>query len=159
MNIKTSTFRFLCQKDIKVIYDIVNEYLLDCDIDSLNQSIIYEEDRKIICKSIKNNYNEKIGKELVIHVYDTGDTYKIKDRLDSIIYEKNNRDTEEKVVIVLNNYTLMRHFLFKNGDLISTSEEIYNLKSKNEFKNYLDSDSVEMCIYKLKNKNKIRKRT
>ncbi len=138
---------------------MVNAYLPDCDIDSLNQSVIYEEDRKIICKSIKNIYNEMVGKELVIYIYETGDRYKIEYKLDYINYEKTDRDSKEKIVIVLDNYVLKRYFLYKNADSITTSEEIYNLESKNELQNYLDSDSIEKCMHKLKNKNKIRKRT
>lgn len=159
MKNRISIFRFLCQKDINQIYEVVEEYLPDCDVDRLTQSIIYEEDRKIICRTIKNKDNEKVGKELIIQVYETGDIYRIKDKEDCIKYEKINKNTKEKIKIILDEYTIKRCFLYNKEGAVSTLEETYNLDSKDEFNNYLDSDSIEQCMYKLKNKNKIRKRT
>lgn len=158
MKRKENIFRFFCQKDIEEIFDIVDKYIPECDIDNLNQSIIYEEDKKIICRSIKNKYNEKVGKELIIQIYDTGDIYRIKDNENYIKYEKNNHNTKEKVKITLENYTIKRCFLYKNKDVELTKEETYNLELKKDLHDYIYSDSIEQSMYNLKNKNKIRKR-
>ena len=152
-------FNLLCQKDIEDIYNIIKPYLPDFDIGNLSQSIIYESHKKILCRSIKNSSKEIIGKELMIQVYDTGEIYKLIYKENSIKLEKIHQNANEKVKIKLEDYIIKRSFTYKEDEKASFLEETYNLNSDQDLNEYIKSNSIEETMNKLKNKNKIRKRT
>ena len=150
----------ICYKDIEEIYDILGPFLPSFDIMNFEQSIIYENDKKILSRFIKNDIGEKIGQEVVIHLYDTDERIRLI-RLNSIIslektYYSNNNKFQEKVCISFDNCFIKRYFSYDNSYDVLNDKENYNILSN--YGDYLDSPSINDIMNKLKCKSKVKKR-
>lgn len=150
-------FNKVCKKDIKEIYDIVKEYLPLYEINYLTQSVIYEKDKKIIFKTIKDAKKDIIGKEILIEIYNK-ETFIINTTENSICIRISNGTEEKLAKIKLKDNIITRYFLYSNPEVENHSEEKYLIKY-NDFREYNNSESIITCIDKLKPKNKTRKRS
>ena len=161
-NMKDNCFIKVCEKDIKELYNMIEIYLPGYEIKHLNQSAIYDENKKIICRSIKNDKKENIGHEIAIYCYDNRDIIKLIKRLNSIRFEKlyheNNCYIKEKVKISFSNNTIERCFSYSKDSKKENIIERYDVSNKDSLIDYFNSSSIEDMISNIKVKNKTRKR-
>lgn len=148
----------ICKKDVDEIFGFINPYLPGFNIFDLNQSVIYEKQRTIICKTIRNKSDEIIGKQIIIKLFDFGEAYILKDEGNSLTIEKMYSNIKEKATISINDNILNRSFKYIESDSKSYIEESYDLHYKSEYYKYINSDSIENNLNVLRNKNKTRKR-
>jgi hypothetical protein len=151
-------FYKVCKKDVDEIYNVISPYLPRFDIFNLNQSVIYEKQKTIICKAIKNTSKEIIGHKTIIKLFDIGEIYVLKDKGNNLSLERTYSDIKEKTIISLNNNKIDRYFSYNNKDSKTFIEESYDLNYKIEAYRYSISDSIEDNFNVLRNKNKVRKR-
>ena len=140
------------------MYDIVSPYLPRFDIFNLNQSVIYEKQKTIICKAIRNASNDIIGRKTIIKLYDTGVVYILRDKGNNLSLEKMLSNIREKAVVSLDDNKVNRYFSYSENDSKVFMEESYDLNYKIENYRYSNSDSIEENLNVLRNKNKVRKR-
>lgn len=160
---KDNSFLSVCEKDIKEIYSMLDPYLPDFEIGHLDQSMIYEKNRKILCRSLRNDKKTIIGHEIVIYVYDTGEVARLIKRENSLKFENHyycdNSFIKEMVRISYKNGVAKRYFTYCDGFEKIQFDEKYDFNSSSDVNNYLNSDSIKNTFEELKNKNKVKKRT
>lgn len=152
-------FKKVCKKDVEEIYNTINPYLPRFDVFNLNQSVIYEKQKTLVCKAIRNDSKEIIGRELTIKLFDVGEIYILKDEENSLFLKRIYSDIREEVMISLESNNLKRCFSYTHGDSTLSIQEEYDLNYKIENYRYNNSDSIKENINVLKSKNKVRKRT
>lgn len=158
---KNNEFIDVCRKDIIEIYNFIQEYLEDLDIRGLNQSVIYDFDKKIICRSIKNKNKDQIGKEVAIYVYETKEVIRVIKRENSMKLEYSyHRDIPVKYYfkVSLNDSIIKRYFLLSKNSEKEYYKETYVLNNKENLYDYQNSDSIGNIFNDLKQQNKTRKR-
>lgn len=158
-----NSFLSACEKDIKEIYGIVEPYLPDFEVGHLEQSVIYEQNKKILCRSLKNDKKTVIGHEIAIYVYDTGEIVRLIKRENSLKLERHyygNNDLVKKMIKVCDrNDIVKRYFTYCDGTQKIQYDEKYDFNNSLSISDYLNSNSIESTFAKLKNKNKVKKRT
>lgn len=156
------SFNNLCNKDIKEIFLMVDEYLPKLDDWYLDQSVIFDDDKKIICNKITDKRNNKVGYQIRIHLFNSRfDIYKLLYKKDSIIlkhrYHLGKKMIKEVIDVSFKNDKIMRNIIYSdNNDYVNYNEE-YDVN--NEYNDYLLAMPICDILDNIKNKNKIRKRT
>ena len=156
-------FKIICKKDIDEIITIINEYLPSLEKWHLEQSAIFEENKRIICKSIKDRNNIKIGYDIRIHIngdqnvfvhfrYTNNSIFLIK----KMWIDKNHITLNMNVSLI--NNEIIRKISIKDENGNSSYDESYDVDCINDLQSYFDSESLSEIIINLKEKSKIRKR-
>ena len=124
-----------------------------------DQSIICEENKKIICRNIKDNQNNKIGKEVRIHVRENESIYYyLRYKLNSIyLLEKKGYKTT-MLYVSLNNNIIKRETEIKDETKKYVSKKEYNILNKEDLLEYENSNPLWDISNNLNEKHKIRKR-
>ena len=148
----------VCKKDIEEIYNIIDPYLPDYNIFSLDQSIIYDTEKTIIYKTVRSESKEKMGKEIIIKLEDPEEIYIIKEENNKLTFKQILEDSKEKVIISIDDNLLSRNFVYSENNKTLATQEEYNLNYKNEEYKYNNSNSIQESFELLKSKNKVRKR-
>lgn len=124
-----------CKEDIESIYKKINKYLPDLASWQLEQSVIFEKDKKILCKAITDDKNEKIGHQITIDVMeDKMYSYKLISLENNLeltkTYSQDNQLALEKTSVSLNEENIKRDCSYHIDNEISNYQETYNLKDK-----------------------------
>ncbi|MGM9878925.1 MAG: hypothetical protein ACI31R_02750 [Bacilli bacterium] len=121
------------KKDINNIYNEINKHIPYLKNWQLNQSVIFEENKKILCKAITNDKKEKIGNK--ISIYFTEDSlclYELINSKNSLSFIKSYTEDEkiikEIINISLSKNLLSRSCLYKENEKELSYKEIYNIK-------------------------------
>ena len=153
------SFRSICEKDIIEVLSMFEKYLPNLEKWYFNQSIIYEDNKKIICRSIKDNENYKIGNEIRIHVIENKSIYYFLRYKDKSIYflEKEGSNTK-MIYVALNDILVKRQIEITNKQEKNSYKEEYCVLNNKDLEKYNNSKSLEELINSLKPKQKVRKR-
>lgn len=154
-----NSFYFFCKRDIDEIYSIISPYMPKVDIKNLEQSIIYEENKKTICRRIKDENKNTIGNEVLIQLYSTEEIYKLRHLNNTIKLEKRDKKEVKKVMISFENCNIKRKFYYKDNERTYSKEEVYGVNLEKDFYDYMNSYSIETTMNKIKTKNKQKKRS
>ena len=152
-------FNRICKKDITEIYKITEDFFPVYEAGNLNQCVIYEEDKKIIFRPIKDKNNTVLGKEIKIQVNDNKKIYIIKKLDNSIGLDIINDLETVKIKISLKDSIITRNISYFNIDNENHIEEKYIINGYKDYENYLNSKTIIESINNLKTKNKTRKRS
>lgn len=121
------------KKDIDNIYIDINEHIPKLKNWQLNQSVIFEENKKITCKAITNEKKEKIGNTITIY-FSGNNPYSYElimfENSLSLIkkYFKDNNKVEEIIDIFLGESYINRSCYYKENEVGLSYKEIYNIK-------------------------------
>lgn len=121
------------KKDIANIYSDINKHIPKLKNWQLNQSVIFEENKKILCKAITNENKEKIGNTITI--YFTGNdpySYELIMFENSLSltkkYFQDDNKIEEIIDIFLDKDYINRSCYYKVNEIDLSYKEIYNTK-------------------------------
>ena len=156
-------FKNICKKDIEEMLKIINVYLPDLEEWNLEQSAIFEDDKRIICKSVKDNKNNKLGYDIRIHITDDNNSfYHFRYMHNNVFLIKktwnNDKVSTEGVCVLLNNNEITRIVKIQSNEKIALHEKKYNINNKMDLQAYLNSESFQSIIADLKVNRKERKR-
>lgn len=157
------TFKNICKRDIGEILKMVNEYLPSLEKWHLEQSAIFGENKRIICKSVKDKNNNKLGYDIRIHVNDNENSFFHFRYTDNVIFliKKVWIDGDSSTLnmnISLINNEIIRKVSYKNDNEIVLHEESYNINNDTDLQSYFDTESLENIVCALEDKYKVRKR-
>lgn len=121
------------KKDIANIYSEINNHLPHLKSWQLNQSVIFEENKKILCKAITNEKKEKIGNTVIISFTENSpysyELTMLENRLSFVkSYFQDNDAIREKTDIFLDENYINRSCNYKVNEIELNYEERYNLK-------------------------------
>lgn len=149
----------ICNKDIVAMYKEIEQYIPSVITGYLDQSIIIEEDKRIIFQNIKDQDNNKIGKEIKIHFKDNELSY-----INIKVYR--NRISLKKKYYLDDNQYLQKYEISLIESIIKKEKVMYinNIKEATiDYFNILKNEDLidynnQEPIIENKTKNKIRKR-
>ena len=149
----------ICNKDIVSMYKEIEQYIPSVITGYLDQSIILEENKRIIFQNIKDQDNNKIGKEIKIYFKDNELSY-----INIKVYR--NRISLKKKYYLDDNQYLQKYEISLIENIIKKEKVIYinNIKEATiDYFNILKNEDLidynnQEPIIENKTKNKIRKR-
>lgn len=149
----------ICNKDIVAMYKEIEQYIPSVITGYLDQSIILEENKRIIFQNIKDQDNNKIGKEIKIYFKDNELSY-----INIKVYR--NRISLKKKYYLDDNQYLQKYEISLIENIIKKEKVIYinNIKEATiDYFNILKNEDLidynnQEPIIENKTKNKIRKR-
>ncbi len=153
------SFKSICKKDIVEILSIIDEHLPKLEKWYFDQSIIYEKNKRIICRSIKDYENNKIGNEIRVHINDTKNVFYCLRYKDNSIYllEKDGYNTK-MIYVTLNDIIIKRQIEINNEIGKSIYKKEYCVLNENDLLEYETSESLNDVLNNLNKKDKVRKR-
>ena len=152
-------FKNICEKDIIKMICMIEKQLQNIEKWYFNQSIIYEDNKKIICRSIKDNENYKIGNEIRIHINEDKSIYYFLKYKDKSIYFLEKEGSKTKMIYVaLNDIIVKRQIEITNAQEKNSYKEEYCVLNNKDIEKYNNSKSLEEIINSLKTKSNLRKR-
>ena len=157
------TFKNICKKDIGEILEMINDYLPDLEKWHLEQSTVFGENKRIICRSVKDKDNKKLGYDIRIHVNDVEKTFFHFRYIDNGIFLvkkiwKNEKPSILNIIVSLNNGEITRNVNYKNEEGIISHEERYNINNYVDLQSYLEAESLRNIVNDLRNEYMVRKR-
>lgn len=157
------TFKNICKRDIGEILKMVNEYLPSLEKWHLEQSAIFGENKRIICKSVKDKNNNRLGYDIRIHVNDNENSFFHFRYTDNAIFLIKKVWIDEEfsiwnISISLISNELIRKLSYKNENGIVLHEESYNINNDTDLQSYFDTESLDSIVNALEDKCKVRKR-
>lgn len=145
-------FKEYCNEDIEELLEEINKYLPNLKTWQLNKSVILEEDKQILCKSILNKDNKQIGYQINIKIlFDTLYKYQLIILENSIELTKNyfieNEFITEYYKTELNKEIIKRVCTYQEGNTC------FKYKENNEKKETTYQKSFNEIIENLKKNN------
>ncbi len=139
-------FKLVCEKDINSILNQIYALAPEIKDWKFYQSIILDENKKILYKTLNNKFGNKIGTQIDIDIMlDTMYSYNFKCLKDLIsftkCYEHEGKQIKEEKIISLKGDTVNRFFSYSENDKSINYSENYNLRSKKGIIN----DSASYC--------------
>lgn len=155
-------FKNNCFNDIEEIFKEIGDFMPEIEIWQMNQSALFEDNKKILCRAILDNNDRCIGHQIKIDVYlDTLFKYRLNILensielnksyvIDSILIEEFFKVQQEKEII-------KRVYIYQEGDKYLKYNETYDTgRTKEERDSFGEiSNNIKNCI--TKNKVKVRK--
>lgn len=117
---------------------------------NFNQSVIFEENKKIICKAVTDKQNKKIGNKISIFFYDDIPYLHELVILDNIIsstkvYKNKNSEVREIKSVTINDDFLERNCIYKDDNSVFEFKETCNLNTNLETF-YTNVDGLDFSI-------------
>lgn len=156
-------FKNNCGEDINSILNKVEEYLPNLHDWQFNNGAIFEEEKKILLKSIVDDDNKKIGNQIIIDIKGEKPCKYNLTIADNLVclnmsYSNNNTNVEELYSVCLNDNTIERFCCLNIEGVISGYQEHIDLKnSKIEVisseENIIENDTLNNIMNILKENN------
>ena len=155
-------FKNNCFYDIEEIFKEIEEFMPEIEIWQMNQSVVFENNKKILCRAIHDKKDKCIGHQIKIDVYlDVLYKYRLNILENSIelnkSYNVNNLQIEEFFKVQQEKEIIKRMYLYQEGDKYLKYNEIYDIGRINERRDSFGeiSTTIKECINK--SKVKVRK--
>ena len=155
------------RNDINDILNEVFKYLPKLKDWYLEQSVIFDDNKKVLFKALRNDQNEKIGNQIIIDILlDTIYNYNLIIQDDSVkltkIYQEKDKLIKETKKITINDDEITRKCVLNVNNCKTKYEETYSFKDDESIISINDSYIKDTCdksldeiIKKMKNiKNK-----
>lgn len=156
-------FKNNCGEDINSILNKVEEHLPNLHDWQFNNGAIFEEEKKILLKSIVNDDNQKIGNQVVIDIKgEKPCKYNLTIAGNLVClnmsYLNNDTNVEELYSVCLNDNIVGRFCCLNIESAISGYQEHIDLKTNktetiSSEKNIIENDTLDNIMDSLKNKN------
>lgn len=149
----------ICNKDIVAMYTEIEQYIPSVITGYLDQSIILEEDKRIIFQNIKDQDNNRIGKEIKIHFKDNElsyiniKVYRNRISLKKKYYLDDNQYLQKYEISLIENIIKKEKVIYINN-IKEATIDYFNILKKEDLIDYNNQEP----IIENKTKNKIRKR-
>ena len=155
-------FKNNCYNDVEEIFKEIEDFMPNIEIWQMYQSVVFDDNKKILCRAILDEKDKCVGHQIKIDVYlDTLYKYRLNIlensielnksyTIDNILHEELFKVEQEKEII-------KRMYIYQEGDKYLKYNETYDSgKIKEERDSFgVISNNIKKCI--TKNKVKVRK--
>lgn len=145
-------FMCTCKKDIDSICSQIEKFLPDIKDWQLDGSVILDNDKKIICKNVTDDKEEKIGYEINVLFLSCNRTYTFISTKSSISLESHTFENDihliEKEEITFENDMVIRSKSVLNGETELYFKDVYDLNTgyRNSISNFMYLDNYDKSL-------------